>query len=108
MTREEHRQIIQQMMGCINPEHQAMASELLTKLTEDYEETLTTSESLTATNNQLTENNEKLREVNANLFLKVGVSNAGIQNPSNAPEPPKPENEPPSFELLFNEKGELI
>lgn len=106
MTRDEHKQIIQTMLGYVNSEHQAEASELLTNLSEDYEKTLTESETLTSSNETLKANNEKLRQVNADLFLKVGTSS------------PKPKSaddninndidDSLSFEKLFNEKGELI
>ena len=106
MTRDEHKAIIDKLMAHSTTENQAEVSELLTQLSDDYEETLTSLETSNSTVTQLTENNEKLRDVNAKLFLKVG-------------EIPKPENnsnndnnvneeDAPSFESLFNEKGELL
>lgn len=109
MTREEHKQIIQKMLGMVTPENQANASELLTQLSDDYEQTLTASETLTANNATLTANNEKLRQVNADLFLKVGTTNKETHNnnnqASNGQEQPETEMK---FESLFNEKGELL
>lgn len=107
MTREEHNEIVQKMMGMVAPEHQATASELLTQLSDDYEQTLTTGETLTKDNETLTANNEKLRAVNADLFLKVGTTNKETQNKENNNTQGENEN-PKSFDALFNEKGELL
>lgn len=109
MTREEHKEIIQKMLGMVTPENQATASELLTQLSDDYETTLTNSETLTTTNATLTENNEKLRKVNADLFLKVGTTtkeqnNNNMNNPNNQGQ----EDNELTFDGLFNEKGELL
>lgn len=111
MTREEHKQIIQKMLGMVTPENQANASELLTQLSDDYEQTLTTSETLTANNATLTANNEKLRQVNADLFLKVGTTNkeTHIQNNNNQnADNQQQEENTLTFDGLFNEKGELL
>lgn len=105
MTRDEHNAQVQQLLGMIAPEHQADASEILTGLTEDYDETLTASETLTTENETLRSNNEKLRNVNAELFLKVGTTKKETQNhnqnnnTNNVPEL--------SFDALFDEKGVL-
>lgn len=106
MTRDEHRTIINQLLGMATPDNQAAASELLTQLTDDYEKTLTAHETATANVATLTANNETLRQVNAKLFLRVGESESKPPKPT---EPPKddPETEL-TFEKLFNEKGELI
>ena len=106
MTRDEHKQIIQKMLGMVTPENQANASELLTQLSDDYEQTLTASETLTANNATLTANNEKLRQVNADLFLKVGTTNKETHN-QNANNQQQEENKL-TFDGLFNEKGELL
>ena len=106
MTRDEHKQIVNQMLGLVSAENQATASELLTKLTDDYEETLTSNETLTSTNATLTANNEKLRSVNADLFLKVGVTKK--ENKEGKKEQEETEDKKLSFDELFNEKGELI
>lgn len=108
MTREEHNKIIQQMIGLVAPDNQATASELLTQLSEDYEETLTNVE--TATNNvaELTAKNETLRDVNAKLFLKVGTTENKNQPPENNKPNIQEDEDKMTFEALFNEKGELI
>lgn len=106
MTRDEHKAIITEMMGCSTPEKQARVSELLTQLSDDYEKTLTESETLTASNKTLTENNEKLRQVNADLFLKVGTPQKETENKEKEREGQTKEKEL-SFDNLFNEKGEL-
>lgn len=105
MTRDEHKAAIQKLLGMVAPDHQAAASEMLTQLSEDYEQTLTTSEQAAANVQTLTANNETLREVNARLFLKVGSVEKPKDKPT--PEPDKPCGEIPTFESLFNEKGEL-
>lgn len=106
MTRDEHKAIITEMMGCSTPEKQARVSELLTQLSDDYEKTLTESETLTATNKTLTDNNEKLRQVNADLFLKVGTPRQETEN-KDKPKEDKPKESELTFDGLFNEKGEL-
>ena len=115
MTREEHKQIVNQILGFASAEHQADASRLLTQLTDDYEQTLTSNETLTTTNNTLTQNNERLRAVNTDLFLKVGVTNKNAQNNNNNSNNNTNKNNDnsegdklPTIESLFNEKGELI
>ena len=104
MTRDEHRNAIQQLIGMVASEHQAAASELLTNLSEDYEATLTNFETSENTVRTLTANNETLRDVNAKLFLKVGSTNKEVQEEAHT----EPEGKPLPFEELFNEKGELI
>ena len=107
MTRDEHKQAIQKLFGMIAQDHSADASEILTNLSEDYEQTLTASETASANVAQLTEKNEKLREVNANLFLKVGVGEAPTKNQEETKQT-NTEDKPLPFSDLFNEKGELI
>lgn len=104
MTRDEHRTLINSLLGMVNPEHQAEASEALNNLSTDYDATLEQLE--TANNNvtTLTERNEHLRAVNSDLFMQVPAKKKPEKN-----EPEKGnDDEPPSFDALFNEKGELI
>lgn len=109
MTRDEHKQIIQKMLGLVTPENQANASELLTQLSDDYEQTLTASETLTKNNETLTANNEKLRQVNADLFLKVGTTNKENNNENKEGQNDNEQEEINlTFDGLFNEKGELL
>ncbi len=113
MTREEHKAIIQQMLGFVSPDNQANATQLLTQLSDDYEETLTANETLTTTNTELTTKNERLREVNAELFLKVGTTKKeGKENPpqgqDNGGDGSGSEEPELTFDKLFNEKGELL
>lgn len=104
MKREEHKTIVNQILGFVSPEHQATASELLSNLSEDYEKVLTESEGNATTAAQMRENNEKLRAANTKLFLRMGEA---------APEKKEPEKKEPEqnevipFASLFNEKGEL-
>lgn len=109
MTRDEHKNIVNQLLTMASPEQQAAASDLLTQLTDDYEKTLTDFESATANVTQLTANNETLRQVNAKLFLKVGETDKNMNNHQNTQNNDKDGNENQlTFEALFNEKGELI
>ena len=109
MKRTEHKSIIDEILKMSTPDNQARTSELLTQLSEDYEQTLTASDKLTTENATLTEKNEKLRAVNADLFLKVGTpkkeENGGNNNNNNEQEGNDKEM---SFESLFNEKGDLL
>lgn len=106
MTREEHAQMIQSMLSFVQPEKVAEATETLTKLSNDYEETLTANETLASEKEQLTERNEKLRAVNADLFAQVGTR----VEPQSHDEDTDADGaeEIPTFDSLFNEKGELI
>lgn len=107
MKRDEHKNLINEMLGLVSADHQARASEILTSLSEDYETVLTESEGNATRVSELTANNETLRAVNAKLFLKVGeVPNT----PPNNPTPPTEDPDKPTitFESLFNDKGELI
>lgn len=105
MTRDEHKNIVNQLLGLVGADNQASASDLLTQLTDDYGVTLDTLDTANQNVTRLTENNERLRDVNAKLFLKVGEVKKS--------EEPKPEDgkadEPKlTYEALFNEKGDLI
>jgi uncharacterized membrane-anchored protein YhcB (DUF1043 family) len=104
MTGQEHSTIINQIMEMVSSEHQASASELLTTLSEDYTQTLSEVETSNQNVTRLTEDNEKLRRVNADLFLKV--SNGKKQETET--ETGKETDDIPSFDSLFNEKGELL
>lgn len=107
MTRDEHNQIIQQLLNCVAADHQATASNLLLQLSEDYEEFTTNLETLTQHNTKLSNDFEELRKVNSKLFLRVGetekVSSQNIPTPKDG----EPEEDIPTYESLFNEKGEL-
>lgn len=109
MTREEHKAIIQKMLGMVTPDNQANASELLTQLSDDYEETLTKFETASTSVQELTAKNETLRDVNAKLFLKVGNTDKETHNQqqNNANVQEQDENKL-TYEALFNEKGELL
>ena len=107
MTRDEHKQAIRDLMGMIASEHQARASELLTNLSDDYEQTLTASEQATANVQTLTQNNETLRAVNAKLFLRVGETEKETHKQETNHDKQKEEEKTLSFDDLFNEKGEL-
>lgn len=107
LTREEFKQSIQKMLGFASPEKQAEASELLTTLSDSYEESITEGETAAKTITELTANNETLRNVNSKLFLRVGETEKQIHkdNPSPAEDEPILDMK---YENLFNEKGELL
>lgn len=107
MTRDEHKNIVNQLLTMATPEQQAAASELLTQLTDDYEKTLTDYETATANVATLTENNETLREVNAKLFLKVGQTESTIHKETKPDEGDEGGENQLTFEALFDEKGGL-
>jgi hypothetical protein len=109
MTRDEHTKIIQELLTYVNVDKQATASELLTNLSTDYEETLTSLETSKADVDKLTINNETLRDVNAKLFLKVGQTDEKIKQESNHVEDINTDEENVlSYDDLFGEKGELL
>ena len=105
MTREEHKKAVEKLLGMVSAEHHADASELLTTLSEDYETTLTTSETVASENANLKTNVEKLRKVNTDLFLKVGTPTKAKPTEVEEKETDIPDL---SYDKLFNEKGELI
>lgn len=104
MTREEHKAAVENIMRMIASEHQAAASEILSGLTTDYEQTLTQQETAQSNVQRLTSDNEALRNANMQLFLKVGNTNPAKPTPTT---PEVKEEEPLPFADLFDEKGEL-
>lgn len=105
LSRDEIKSKFTEILGLASSENQARASELLTELSEEYESVLTESENSATRVQELTANNEALRDVNSKLFLKVGHK---IDTPPAGDPTPEPPKDTPSFENLFNEKGELI
>lgn len=106
MTGKEHKEITSKLLALANPENQGEVSELLTQLTNDYDETL---EQLATANDSvetLTARNEKLRAVNADLFLQVGTTNKPSGDEGTIKDD-EGEETLLSYEDLFNEKGEL-
>lgn len=100
MTAEEHKAIVTDIMKNISAEGQAAASELLTKLSEDYTQQLTIVEDSTKKVTDYEKANEELRKANMSLFLKVG------QAPEDKPEDkPAPDVDP--YANLFDENGNL-
>lgn len=107
MTRDEHNAIIQQLHGMIAPEHIADATGLLTNLSNDYSETLTTSEASTANVERLTTEIDKLLRANGRLFMQVGQTKESQQTEAAQEAASEPTEPMLTFENLFNEKGEL-
>ena len=105
MTRDEHKNIVNQLLNMATPENQATASDLLTQLTDGFERIVTDYEIASANVTQLTANNETLRQVNAKLFLRVGEKE--IDPPAKGKDAGGDELPRIDFTELFNEKGEL-
>ena len=103
MTLEELKNFTQTLFEMVANDSQAEASKILTSISEGFESLETQINELTTAKSQLTENNEKLRAVNADLFLKVGNK----EKPEEKADTFDNDNVP-SFDSLFNEKGELI
>jgi len=108
MTRDEHRAAIQNLIGMVGAEHQASASEILTNLSNDYDQMLTASETANSNVAKLTQDNESLRATNMKLFLQVGSVPKGEPEKATDNEGNADEDKPLPFTDLFNEKGELI
>lgn len=108
MTRDEHKNIVNQLLGMVGADNQASASDLLTQLTDDYNTTLDSLDTANTNVTQLTENNERLRDVNAKLFLKVGEVPKGNPNKTTEKGNDGGDDKKLTFEALFNEKGDLI
>lgn len=105
MKREEHKEILNNLLKMATPEKQAEASSLLDQLRDDYEETLTNFETASTNISELTKNNETLRKVNAELFLKVGTTTTNSEAKKTTDDD---DIKILPFDDLFNEKGELI
>ena len=95
MELERHNEITQRLLEIVSSEHQETAIDLLTSLTEDYTE-------ITGNVAKLETDVVNLRKSNANLFLKIG------QKGTPQEEPKGNEEKTPTFDSLFNEKGDLI
>lgn len=107
MTRDEHKAAIQSLHGMIASEHVAEASELLTRLSDDYGATLTSSEQAAANVTRLTEENDKLLKANGRLFMQVGQTKQETHKDDKPGNDEGKEEQKLSFDDLFDEKGEL-
>lgn len=105
MDRADFQTAIELIREMVQPERQADASEMLISLSEGFNTVLDANETIQAENEHFKSDNERLRKVNTDLFLKVGAENKSVNN--GAPQNIK-EDETPSFDSLFNEKGDLI
>lgn len=106
MNRADFQTAIELLLEMIQPERQADASEMLTSLSEGFNTVLDANETIQGENAQFKADNERLRKVNTDLFLKVGAENKSDYKHN---EPPTGKDEDiPSYDTLFNEKGELI
>lgn len=108
MKREDHKTKLNELLKLVTPENQASATEILTGLSEDYEQVLTESETAASRVSELTANNETLRAVNAKLFLKVGATDKETPHPETEQQTPVESENKITFDNLFNEKGELL
>lgn len=101
MTKEEHQEIVKQIMG--NLSDQGKVSELLTNLSEDYGVVITESETNKTLAEQTQKDMDNLREYNMKLFLKLGEQNSGIKEN----EQQEPQQKELTFDSLFDESGNL-
>lgn len=101
---------IEEMQNAINEVRQNLndlpkVTELLNNIGDSFSEVVKNNTTLTETNQKLTTDNDKLRNVNMDLFLKVGEkrtnTNAEIKTEQ------KQENNIPSFDDLFDNEGNL-
>lgn len=104
MTLDEMKAKIASIIGLVTPESQATASEILTELTVESERLYTEIAAVNTSISELAAANEKLREANTNLFLQVGTTKAKEEETT---EEETTEEETPTFDDLFDEKGDL-
>jgi hypothetical protein len=104
MTQEEHTQLIQEIGA--NLTDQTKVTNLLTRLSTDYIETLENATKLTTDNETLSSAVKKAKEDNMELFLQVGSSKKQIEEEATKPET-KPEENKLSYDDLFDENGNL-
>lgn len=111
MKREDHKKLLNELLGFLPSDNQARGSEILTSLTNDYEQVLNTSEGFETANKELKDRVEHLRSVNYDLFEQLGTQkkeqNEDDKKDVNDGKKDKGENTL-TFDKLFNDKGELI
>lgn len=103
MTIEEFNSVLTEIMTNISDV--GIVSTLLEKIREAFATNFKYLEEEQTNVINLKEEIDSLRESNMNLFLKLGNEVTG--NNTNPDPDPDPDPEPPSFDDLFNEKGEL-
>ena len=103
MTIEEFNGVLTEIMTNISDV--GIVSTLLEKIREAFANNFKHLEEEQTNVINLKEEIDSLRESNMNLFLKLGNEVTG--NNTNPDPDPDPDPEPPSFDDLFNEKGEL-
>ena len=97
MKPEDFKQKASEILA--NLSDQAKVSEILTELTETYDNETTIKTTALSTAEKLNADNEKLRQANMNLFLKVGEQ---------APKEEKQKQDTtPKYADLFTENGDL-
>lgn len=97
MKPEEFKEKASEILA--NLSDQAKVSEILTELTETYDNETTIKTTALSTAEKLNADNEKLRQANMNLFLKVGE-----QTPK---EEKQKQDTTPKYDDLFTENGDL-
>lgn len=105
MTRQEHQTAIQSVLKLVGAENQAAASELLTSISDGFEQVISDLETANTNVSTLTDNNEKLRAVNSKLFLRVGEIVKEDLKPTEDTTPT--ENKKIDYSTLFDDKGGL-
>lgn len=83
---------------------QGKVTTVLAELIEDYNKVAVEIATATTTATQLKEDNEKLRKANLDLFLQIGTP---ATNTNNTNTNTGKENNTPTYESLFDEKGNI-
>ena len=99
---------IEEMQNAINEVRQNLndlpkVTELLNNIGDSFSEVVKNNTTLEETNQKLTTDNDKLRNVNMDLFLKVGEKRTNTEIKTEQ----KQENNIPSFDELFDNEGNL-
>ena len=105
MTLEEFQNHVNDIRS--NLDDVAHVTEVLNTLASDYTEMVKTNNSLTENNNKLIKDNDNLRNVNMELFLKVGEKRTN-DNKNNLINTEEDKKDIPSFESLFDKEGNLL
>lgn len=104
-TMEEFQKVLNDIRS--NLDDTAKVTELLESVSLDYSEMTKENTTLTTNNEKLIKDNDNLRNVNMDLFLKVGNQRAESQLQENQSQENQPKENKLSFDNLFDEYGNL-
>ena len=90
-----------------NLDDTAKVTELLESVSLNYSEMTKENNTLSANNEKLIKDNDNLRNVNMDLFLKVGNQRAESQSQENQSQENQSQEDRLSFDNLFDENGNL-